>query len=293
VSRSKIHIFVEGRETDPYVYSRLCEDELSPLGLEFKVTRADELDPIPGSGGKVRLLGFFDYLKSTGSLCGEFKGETYATLFMLDKDIDDVLSKRRRSRHIVYTETYDIENYLFLEGDLPTAVAIALGIDRTLVSGWLPSSTGWCNATSTNWIHWTSVCLMCKRAQIPGIGNYSAPNTVNIPLHGTCDASEIENVMIRITIASGLSRTEIDDQFRRAKDLVTRRCRSGRPDTVFKGKWYPNVIASAAESHHPTEYRHCKSFRQSVLSVLQATLNWSGNWSAHIRNALVDVASLV
>ena len=100
-------------------------------GIEYEICLAQELPQL--TGGKSSLLKFFKYLKRVSSLLDDFKGEKTAGFFYLDKDIDDILKACNNSEHIVYTEHYSFENYLFQHGDLVEATAAAASLDLASV----------------------------------------------------------------------------------------------------------------------------------------------------------------
>jgi hypothetical protein len=118
MSRTQIFAFVEG-QTDPYFYDKICEAVCQPSTVSYEIRRAQELPG--GTGGKVALLALYDYLRRMSSLLDNFKGKTTGVLIFLDKDVDDLLRIQRRSEHIVYTKYYDLENHLFIHGNLTEA----------------------------------------------------------------------------------------------------------------------------------------------------------------------------
>ena len=120
ISRVPLFIFVEGYK-DRYVYDQIVQSECQQSGVSYKVVTAEEIG-ISG-GGKEALLKFFDYLAAESSLICNFNGKTTISIFFLDKDVDDVLNSMRSSEHIVYTETYEIENYFFIHGALSEVAA--------------------------------------------------------------------------------------------------------------------------------------------------------------------------
>lgn len=115
ISLVPLFVFVEGYK-DRYVYDQIAQCECQRSEVSFNVVTAEEIGI--GGGGKEVLLKFFDYLAAESSLISNFKGKTTISIFFLDKDVDDILNTRRSSQHIVYTRTYEFENYFLFMGRL-------------------------------------------------------------------------------------------------------------------------------------------------------------------------------
>ena len=97
---------------DPFFYAGICES-IADLQLRYEIFIARQL---PGStGGKQALLNFFAFLRRSKALVSSLGGQR-ACIFFLDKDVDDLQRKKKRSQHTVYTEHYDVQNYIFIHG---------------------------------------------------------------------------------------------------------------------------------------------------------------------------------
>jgi hypothetical protein len=158
MSSIKVNVIVEGRDVDAYIYHRICGAALHADGTSFLVLRADELAG-GVAGGKSVVLGFFDYLKRGRRL---ERAGSYTTLFCLDKDLDDLEARRRRSGHIIYTEGYDIEAALVRNADLVSCAAAAMMVPDA-ETAYLGVDGAWCNQMQANWAEWVALCLGSKR----------------------------------------------------------------------------------------------------------------------------------
>ena len=156
MSTFSLFVFVEGL-TDRYIYSQIADSECRNLGTNFSLVTAEEL--LGSGGGKAVLLSFFDYLKSRASLVDVFQSKTTASIFFLDKDVDDFLRRKRRSDHVVYTETYDIESYLFIHGDLCQATAASAPLDIGSVRTGIGDYNKWRYRAAVTWKNWVTLCL--------------------------------------------------------------------------------------------------------------------------------------
>ena len=127
ISDKNIFAFVEGKIVDPYFYGKICEFVCQTNNLSYRICRSQEIN---GNGGKQVLLTFFEYLKRNSALVQNFKGKSIIVIFFLDKDVDDYLRIQRHSENLVYTQYYDIENHIFIHGNLVQAISASTSMDN-------------------------------------------------------------------------------------------------------------------------------------------------------------------
>lgn len=138
MSDTKLYVFVEGKQCDPYFFAQVCAVTLCSR-TTYYISTARQM---PGnSGGKQALLKFFIYLRNRRSLVSSLGGQKTACIFFLDKDVDDIQRKRKRSPHVVYTKHYDVQNYVFVNGDITKGSAAAASVDPRRLEGDLGDSS--------------------------------------------------------------------------------------------------------------------------------------------------------
>lgn len=279
MSRATITVFVEGRETDSYVYGRLCAEVVDPRLNPFAIhiMRADEL-PQVGSGGKDILVALFKYLRDRAALS---KSGSYTTLFFLDKDLDEIDRKKLRSQHVVYTPTYDVEGLIFLHGNVADAAAAALSMPPTDPFGIGPTSS-WCISRAQNWMEWIALCLT-SRHLAAGIADYGSPSRVNDPLHGPADPLLIGTIQTQISSRTGVSLPKVIDMYGRKLAKVRKLLREDRISTVFKGKWYFDVLRSDVVSTH-ARFANTAGFHNAIRSALIVNLDYKAEWAKTFRD---------
>jgi len=92
ISSTELFIFVEGKQSDPYFYARICET-VPGLGSRYEVCQAEQL---PGdTGGKQSLLSFYDFLRKQKMLVSSLGGQRTASMFFMDKDLDDLQHRKK------------------------------------------------------------------------------------------------------------------------------------------------------------------------------------------------------
>ena len=289
MSNHRIFAFVEGK-TDPYFYSRICESVCAPAGITFELRRAQELPA--QAGGKQALLVFFGYMRRVALLLSDFKGKTWGAIFFVDKDVDDLMRTQKRSPHLVYTEYYDFENYIFKYGDLLNAMSAAASVNRL----WLESQIGtvdtWRSSLAERWKEWVELCLFAKLKKVPGTVNYGVSvSPINIAINGPVDTTRYQQHLINLETASGLTNVQFVRSFRRISKLVEALYRSGEHDRIFKGKWYMALFEADIKTLAGTTPINSRGLANRLVYVLAATLDFDEGWADHFKDPIRDLIS--
>jgi len=277
--KTTVFIFVEGQSIDPYFYGEICEPLLADIAYEIVGAWT-----LGDSGGKDVLLGFYDYLAATNSLLTTFQGKRLAAIFFLDKDLDDVLHKRRYSDHIVYTEHYAVENYLFLEGDLARAAAAASSLERRELVAAIGDQRAWHRSGAEAWRDWVTLCVFAQKHDVGTPYNYRrAFSTINNPLDAPPDAATIRHHRELLYGQSGMAREQFERALRAVVRLVDGYYQRDMHDRLFRGKWYVSLleeqIRRVADERPYTKH----ALPNQILSALKSTLDFSGAWAGHFR----------
>jgi len=285
MSNVQLHVLVEGRSTDDYVYEQICK--IAAEGRSYRITRADQLTPAH-AGGKEVLLGFFDFLRNQAALS---EPSHHTTLFCFDKDIDDVERKMRRSEHVFYTMTYDIEGAIFSTVDLRRCAAAAASTQEHAVD-WLGPPGTWCQVAAGRWREWVALCLL-SRAVGANHANYGSTSRVNDPSHHPADPSKVSALLGQISAASSLSFAQIEARYQRRLRKVRALELSGDVDRVFKGKWYSRILALELKSRvsdiSPSEPALEASLKATALILGDYDADWAASARARISQLALSV----
>lgn len=284
MSRKTLFIFVEGFQ-DRYVYSRIAESECQDRGIVYEVVTSYEL---PGAGeGKEKLLKFFDRLKRCSMLNDVFKGKSTVSIFFLDKDVDNFSRNRRRSEHVVYTKTYELENYLFMEGELSEAVATSASLDIQTVRAYLGDYAVWRQHAALQWKEWVTICLFSKIHKIGSMTTYQRHKSrINKEAYGSVMANEYKSCLSTLQRWSGLSSREFKHMFTRLARRVDKIYSLGQHDLIFKGKWYTCFLTENVQKIAGTKRHRSKYFQENLISSLAVTLNFQDVWAEHFREPI-------
>lgn len=274
-------LITEGK-TDRYFYSKIFDRSCNDVGLACSVRIGRELPA--QAGGKNALLAFFDYLRKRRSLCSELGGKKTVVLFLLDKDLDDRCRRVRRSNHILYTEGYDFENYLFAHGDIVEAGAAASGLDLMSVRRALPDQEQWRRAVTEKWKDWVKICVFAVTRKIAVGGNYGLKTSpINNPPHGAVDTQAFDARLQLLYKASGLSEAAFQRAWNRVSRSVEDLYRTERQDEVFKGKWYASFLVVELERIAAGRDANVDGLEKRLPHHLAMTLNYEAPWTDTFR----------
>lgn len=280
LSRAGLHVFVEGRNVDCYIYGKILAHECG-TSFEHKITRADQL-PNATAGGKSVLREFFRSIRRAGALAGEFKGHKFSCLFFLDKDVEDLLGTRLRSKHVFSTPTYDVEGSIFLEAPIAEVVAAACSLDPAHVTSKL-NVTNWVETATANWREWVILCVTATFARCHGVANYASPSQVNPSPSSAPQTALVAAYESRLRASSPLNLTEFNKAFARAQRTVTRAYEGRNALSLFKGKWLAFILDDQVKLAFPVEHSRTKDFKSRVTGHVAQAADPNGAWCAPMR----------
>lgn len=281
ISRVPLFVFIEGYK-DRYIYDQIVQSECQQVGISYKVVTAEEIG-ISG-GGKEALLKFFDYLVAESSLISNFNGKTTISIFFLDKDVDDVLNIMRSSEHMVYTETYEIENYLFIYGALSEVAAGSASLEIQLIRTILGDYRAWRYHAATKWKNWVRLCCFSKTCDIESMSNYKLKRSpINTDVCGPVKLTEYKRYLSNLQNKSHLPRDEFKRSFKRLCRKVDRIYSGGQHDRIFKGRWYACFLVEDINRVAARRRFNSKRLETKLLSGLALTLNYCDPWAEHFR----------
>jgi len=289
MSEDELIVLVEGTETDSFVVGSICGVAMEGAAVRLAVYPVVLFGP---GGGKDVLVHFFDFLASAGRLRHTLQGKTTAAVFYLDKDVDDVLGTRRHSPHVVYTEHYDVQNYVYLHGDLEKGAASAASLPPQVLSSELSDGRAWCRGAAERWMEWVALCLFVQRRRIR-YRNYASHSPLNDPSHSPTDPAAHQAELTRLRKASGLADQEFAEALGRTTALVGRYYRFAKQDRIFKGKWYSRILRDDLCRMASTSPLDKDGLEGRLTCAIAATLDFRAPWTEHLACPLRAMAALL
>lgn len=277
MSRATLFVFCEGIK-DRFIHDGVCRAALGAAG-RYEIRSGDEL---PGSGGgKQRLLGFYNFLKRRRALNARFMGKRTASLFSLDKDVDDIEGTKVRSPHVSYTRGYCVENELFRCGNLARALASATSLDEASVLAAIPegSNDAWCRQAALHWEDWITLCVVERLSDRRAATNFRVRSSIhpNDPYQPADPSRQaIANAQIKSAVGSNATHKALLTKARTiVRDAFTS---SGDFHAVFNGKWFIAFMESDARRIASGKPISLSAFPDRLLSCLQLTVEYRGPW---------------
>lgn len=279
MSHVDIIVFVEGW-SDRFFYDELTKTTCAHSGLKYQIRTAKEIGA--SGNGKPALISLFRTFKHRGVLDGSKKHHASA-FFFLDKDVDELQGVIVRSRHIGYTEHFNIENYFVIAGDLPRAIAVSASLEVDGLRAWFGDLDAWRRSVANQWKKWIELCLFsclhgvsccCHFRSIPGHKN-----------SGELDHVRYNSALRELKQASGLTEIEFKSRHRKIKEIVTRYFSSGQHDAIFNGKWY-HIFIQAAVKRYARDRAIKDKLNHSIHETLLATVQFDGKWGDRLRRPL-------
>ena len=293
ISTIDLFVFVEGKQSDPYFYANICDSipELHLNQVRYEIFTARQL---PGAtGGKQALLNFFSFLRQRKALVSSLRGKKTTGIFILDKDLDDLQRKKKRSPHVVYTEYYDVQNYIFMHGNLLTGTASAASVDPARLRAELSDAEGWCLRIARLWRDWISLCICVLEENISCEANYRVLSRVQTRPCGPTDARRLANLIRTVARRRGLPVAIFRQRLATTTRKVDKYIDRGHHHRIFKGKWFANALADDVNRIFVGRPYDSNRLTNRLTSSIAATLDFSEPWADHFRKPIRNVAAML
>lgn len=292
ISQKKLFVFVEGIEYDPYFYEQICSQVTSKYLIDFEIVRATELsDNI--DGGKQSLISFHDFLRGKGNLFGEFEDKKHASIFILDKDLDDLMRKKKRSDYIIYTKYYSIENHIVVHGDLIQSATVATSIQKKIIKNKVVASKEWRKNLAESWKEWLTLCLVALKHR----ANCGCQLRRYSPLKGNSnDITNPDSVyhhLNNICRSLGISFDDAKELYIREKKRVEKYLAEDRIDIIFRGKWYPRLFEKDIKNIAGRIPYQRNNIGIQILKLNLKSLDFSDSWSRHFTKPVEKIVKKV
>jgi len=285
MAKTSLYIFVEGH-MDRCIYDQMLDSVCKEKKMAYEIVLASDIEGL--SGGKKGLLDFFDYLRKNGSLVDSFEEKKTVSLFYMDKDVDDFKRSQKKSEHIIYTELYEIENYLFKYGELISSVATACSLSRLEVRLHLKGGEEWRRKAANTWRDWVCLCAFSCVHNIICSGNYrmrKSPVNSNRG-YGATDKVLYKEYLQQLKRKSALNNEQftgiLDDMIKK----IVRNYEKDEHDRVFKGaRYFDHLKKDMQKIEINTQYDN-KDLDGKVRVALIHTLDFDGKWTEHFKAPL-------
>ncbi|WP_082869603.1 DUF4435 domain-containing protein [Deinococcus puniceus] len=287
-----ILIIVEGKDNDPYVYSKLIQAGRTSAQVQFAIIRIENVDQSSiglskGTSGKHAIINLFKELQRRGELSGRIAVDKYCCLFMLDKDLDDSKAAKISNPHVVYTPNYDIESSLFENTNIVELIAASASADHLTVKSKIKYSGS--REVAAIWRDWAALCYA---NDVLGIGSNIGfkPSKINVPFHDKTDPIALKNYrdsLVSDAYLKGIPETQVDSFIQQGLDIFD----SGSFPISFKGKWFYHIISSAVRSHLAPYGFDTGGIDQKMKSSLRSLANYDLILWNELRVAIFEAES--
>ncbi len=289
MSSTSLYCFVEGI-TDPFIYGEICASVCDEEGISYEVVPSDLL-PKAGSGKSV-MKPFLANLRKRKLLFSDFKGIKTASVFFFDKDVDDLRRRMLRSPHVIYTEYYNLENYIFRHGDLARSLASCTSIDYQTIVKSIGGENQFKKQIAEIYRNWVVLCLFsCK--YVRRSTNFGSHSHVNKDAYGAVDSSELTAYKTALQIRCGLSQSEFELRFAEVSKVVNELYATNNHDRYFNGKWYFHITEREISKIYSARSYEKNGLPSRLKTAMSYSLDINGRWSDHFKSKIRNVVKML
>lgn len=283
ISKADIVCFVEGTENDIYFYSQISQPIFNNYNLESEFKTANELSLSGKTGGKELLIKFLKFLQTRKKLSGDFKGKIKTFVFFADKDVDDHKKKLIRSKHIIYTNNYDIQNDIVIHGNIVNSIAACISETVEKVAKSLGNQDTWLTNCIITWKEWVKICLFLSIHDI-SLAGYSVSSKINSKEYATIDNQLLDKYKESIRNKIQFDKHTFDELYSQVDSKVETLYASGHANQIFKGKWYLHWAVNHIKTKHSINLGY-----KDLARILVSNLDWEKKWTSAYRMKLTRV----
>lgn len=278
-------VIVEGKRHDRPFYEHVLESIPEAVALGFQIFLIEE---IGGTGGKPAGLSLFDTLRRDKKLVQRTRGGEKRFLFAFDRDYDHLIGGQRRSPHVMYTKTSDVESEIFSNTSIVDALKFTLSTDSS-TSAMVGAELGqYLNDLGVLWRDWITLCCVAEGVGARCAAKSSIRSLVNASYYGVVQPAEVSRLKAEIVLTRRNPSKEAPIR-RRVRNIYLR----GEGNSLVKGKHVPDYLL-----HRITGIAARKSividtrdFTRTITKVATAFLSLESEHQRHYSDAVRRVAS--
>jgi hypothetical protein len=210
-------------------------------------------------------------------------------LFFLDKDIDDLLHTKVISSHIVYTEYYSVENYLFIHGNIARAAAAASSLEERELATAVGDPETWRRSRAEFWKEWVVFCALAQKYGISHQCTYRlGASIINNPLDDPPDAALVASLRGELQTRSGMAPKAFQKAYAAVSRLINSIYDRGQYDRVFKGNWYFRLLERTVERTAAGRSYSSHGISNRLQGAIASTVDFADNWGEYFRIPMRD-----
>lgn len=279
----RLWLIVEGRIHDQPFYDRVL---MSHQGLDSYSIRLAETLELNGksAGGKSFVQALHDFFETEHLLEQSNKSGPRSIAFALDRDYDHLAGKLVPSRHVLYTQTMDVESEILLFGDVRDATSSAYSLTRETVDRVLPTSQLLAIQLADRWKDWIIIgaCAMC--CDVPTEIPFSQRSRINVGGFGEVIEQDADKFLADVMARVGSE--EDRERFAAVRLQVEALFCSGDHWMLVKGKWMTAFVwhlLSAALRDQPREHNVPSD---TLAKTCLGTLDFNADWVKPYHDAI-------
>ena len=195
--------------------------------------------------------------------------------------------------HIIYTEHYDVQNYIFQHGNLVTGAAAAASIDSRKLQRDLGDASDWCRQKALLWQNWIALCVRLLEDGITGEANYRVLSPIQTRHCGPTDSQKHQDIILSLASRVNIPEAELKQKLIVSTDKVRGYFGKNEHHRIFKGKWFAAILADEVDRIMAGTSYDNKNLAVKLPCAVSATLNFSEPWTDYFRNSLIRIVAML
>jgi hypothetical protein len=286
-----LFVVVEGSKIDRHYYGMLCEndDELRNRGYLIRLIQQVHDDGTSPSGGKQAIIGLYDYCRRRKVLRQETSHGVRSIAFALDADLDRVTGTTKRSPHVIYTQSYNVETDILRRGDDARALALALSLPPPDARELAKDLGTWRDDLAALWRDWITLCCEARFLHSHCSVGIAHSSAVNHDTYGAVDLSKVARARHVVVSCASCDSSKVAGLQRRATARVRTYYSQGDGGSLIPGKLLVGYLESRIRDEFSGNPIDLRGFRAVAVKSYLASLDFHAPWALEIRSALLHL----
>lgn len=170
-----LFVLVEGKVYDPYFVHKVCASSAHLVREGYDIKLISQIGTNRGiyAAGKDAVLAYYDYCRRARKLTQINSKGKRSIAFFVDRDYQQITGGMRRSPHVIYTRSADVEAEIFANANELHALAMAASLDLATATDLANALGDWREVLANDWREWIELCYVAEavRSRVRGFAS--------------------------------------------------------------------------------------------------------------------------
>ena len=183
----------------------------------------------------------------------------------------------RKSKHIIYTNSYNVESEIFTNGDDAIALQNALSLGTNDARNLASDIQGWQDDLGDCWQEWVVCCIMAQGLQAACEVSPARSSQINDDLYGPVDSAKAASSLAMIKAKA--KKTNLAWWSPRLENAAKRAIKNDGSSSLVNGKHFSAYLQFRVRAYFGSAPLGISGFVQRAAHCYLMSLDFSAAWA--------------